>query len=119
MGRDRHESWCDAAESGIVHKPFACRIDNFSHTLVLPLCDLVGDEQGLVMAEKVGNVSARHSFEGNHYQLLQLVRNLVVSEYDGTYRLVCSIGVLECQHSVGATIKLWMGKPVDKEYVAA
>src|SRR3989442_657277 len=60
----------EVSEAGIVHKPFAGRIDYPPHLLVVPLSHLVSDEQRLVMAEELRNAVARHCAECLHNKLL-------------------------------------------------
>src|SRR5713226_9323105 len=56
----------EVSEAGIVHKPFASRIDYPSHLLIMPLGHLISDEEGLVVAEKLGNTVTGHCAKGLH-----------------------------------------------------
>src|SRR5712692_9779586 len=68
------------SKAGIVHKPFAGGIDYPHHLLVVPLGYFVRDEQGFVVAEKLGDTITGHSAESLHYELLNGIGNGFVSE---------------------------------------
>src|SRR2546421_10926931 len=61
------------SEAGIVHKPFARGIDDPPHLLVMPLCDLVSDEERLVVAEELGDTTTCHCAKGLHNKLLDTI----------------------------------------------
>src|SRR3989304_5540288 len=50
----------ELSKFGIVHKPFACCVDDTTHFLEIPLCNLVRDEQGFVVSEEFGICQAVH-----------------------------------------------------------
>src|SRR5713226_2487955 len=77
----------EVSEAGIVHKPLARRINYPSHLLIVPLGHFVGDEEGLVVAEKLGDAFTRHSAEGLHDKFLNAIGNGLVPENDGLDRL--------------------------------
>src|SRR3989442_3767547 len=76
----------EVSEAGIVHKPFASRIDYPPHLLVMPLSHLVSDEQWLVVTEKLRYTITRHSAKGLHDKLLNWIRDGLVPENDRAHR---------------------------------
>src|SRR2546425_13079144 len=75
----------EVSEAGIVHKPFASRIDYPPHLLVVPLGHLVSDEKRLVMAEELRDTVTRHCTKSLHHKLLDWVENILVAENDRPY----------------------------------
>src|SRR2546425_9353987 len=60
----------EVSEAGIVHKPFAGRIDYPPHLFIMPFSHFVGDEKRLVMAEELRNAVARHCAKSLHHKFL-------------------------------------------------
>src|SRR5437667_12829589 len=54
------------SEAGIIHKPFARCVNYPPHLLIMPLGNLVRYEEGLVVAEKLGNTIASHRAKSLH-----------------------------------------------------
>src|SRR3972149_860261 len=73
----------ELSKFGIVHKPFACCVDDTTHFLEIPLCNLVCDEQGFVVSEEFRYAVASHRDEGQHDKVLYRVWNADALEYDG------------------------------------
>src|SRR2546422_405387 len=100
----------ELSEAWIVHKPFASCIDYPPHFLVVPLGDLVSDEQWLVVAEKLGDTVTRHSAEGLHDKLLDGIGNCLVPENDWPDSFFgVAIGVFERERRVWMIIELRIG----------
>src|SRR6266700_5890251 len=78
----------EVSEFGTIHEPFAGSIDDPSHLLVVPLRNLVGNEQWLVVAEELWDTVARHGPERQHHQFLDRILDVLIIEHDRSNRLV-------------------------------
>src|SRR6267143_497355 len=80
----------EVSKARIVHKPFAGGIDYPPHLLIVPLGDLVSNEQGFVVAEKLGDTIAGHRAKRLHDKFLNGIGNRLVPENDRPHRFFCS-----------------------------
>ncbi len=92
---------------GTVHKPFASSVDDSAHLFVVPLGNLVRDEERLVVTEEFRDAVAGHRPEGQHDKLLDRILHLIVFEDDWSDRLVSTaISVEELEGGVLTIIEV-------------
>jgi len=92
-----------APEAPVVGDPDPDGVDDAAHLAAVPLGDLVGDEEGHVVAEDLRDAGPGHGLQCHHHKVLDLVLYVSVSVEDDVYGLLCSsVLVSEVDGSVGS-----------------